>query len=224
MQDTHQKKAAVVYDRYPLFLEAVESLLRSIGLDVVGVATMPEDAVELVRELRPDLFIAGLSTPSGSIDALDLVDAALELHPDLKVIALADEDDEHDVDTIFAAGVCAFLSRAALANDVAFAVRQSYEPSIHLALDRDERRRVERHAEDGLLTGREQEILVLVAQGHTNGDLARILHVAPQTVKYHLSNIYRKLDVANRTQATRQAQLLNLLPRPTRRTASPARS
>src|SRR6185436_5509837 len=65
------------------------------------------------------------------------------------------------------------------------------------------------------LTKRELEILQLVAEGHSNSQLARILWVTEQTVKFHLSNIYRKLDVANRTGASRWAQvhgLLNLAP------------
>ena len=61
------------------------------------------------------------------------------------------------------------------------------------------------------LTKRELEILQLVAEGHSNSQLARILWVTEQTVKFHLSNIYRKLDVANRTEASRWAQLHGLL-------------
>ena len=211
MQSHSSNKTAVLFDRYPLFLQAVESLLGSIGLDVVGTAETPEEALALVDELQPDLFVAGLSTPAGSMEAVELVRRAIAAQPSMKAIALADEEDDYRVEDVFAAGVCAFLSRTARRSDVAFAIRQSYEPSIHLAIGRDERTR-SNGSDEGLLTEREQEILVLVAQGHSNNELARMLHVAPQTVKYHLSNIYRKLNVANRTQASRQAQLLNLLP------------
>ena len=62
------------------------------------------------------------------------------------------------------------------------------------------------------LTRRELEILCLVAEGHSNSQLAAMLWVTEQTVKFHLSNIYRKLDVANRTEASRWAQLNGLLP------------
>jgi DNA-binding CsgD family transcriptional regulator len=61
------------------------------------------------------------------------------------------------------------------------------------------------------LTRRELEILRLVADGHSNGQLAQMLWVTEQTVKFHLSNIYRKLHVANRTEASRWAQLNGLL-------------
>ena len=62
------------------------------------------------------------------------------------------------------------------------------------------------------LTRRELEILTLVAEGHTNTQMARMLWVTEQTVKFHLANVYRKLVVTNRTQAGRWAQLHGLLP------------
>jgi DNA-binding CsgD family transcriptional regulator len=62
------------------------------------------------------------------------------------------------------------------------------------------------------LTRRELEILQLVAEGYSNSQLAKMLWVTEQTVKFHLSNIYRKLDVANRTEASRWAQVHGLLP------------
>ncbi len=62
------------------------------------------------------------------------------------------------------------------------------------------------------LTGREHEILQLVAEGHSNAKLAKMLWVTEQTVKFHLSNVYRKLNVSNRTEAARWAQLNGLLP------------
>jgi DNA-binding CsgD family transcriptional regulator len=62
------------------------------------------------------------------------------------------------------------------------------------------------------LTRRELEILRLVAEGHSNAELAKMLWVTEQTVKFHLSNIYRKLDVSNRTEASRWAQIQGLLP------------
>ena len=61
------------------------------------------------------------------------------------------------------------------------------------------------------MTKRERQILCLVAEGHSNAQLAAMLWVTEQTVKFHLSNVYRKIDVANRTEAARWAQLHGLL-------------
>jgi DNA-binding CsgD family transcriptional regulator len=65
-----------------------------------------------------------------------------------------------------------------------------------------------------MLTRRELEILQLVGEGRSNAQVGRMLWVTEQTVKFHLSNIYRKLDVSNRTEASRWAQVRNLLPSP----------
>ena len=67
-------------------------------------------------------------------------------------------------------------------------------------------------AEAAELTNRERQILQLVAEGHSNAQLAKMLWVTEQMVKFHLSNVYRKINVSNRTEAARWAQLNGLLP------------
>ena len=93
--------------------------------------------------------------------------------------------------------------------------RRSHTRSTCRAAGRP-RRRQSRAATEDLpdLTRRELEILQLVAEGHSNTQLAKMLWVTEQTVKFHLSNVYRKLDVANRTEASRWAQLHGLLGSP----------
>jgi DNA-binding NarL/FixJ family response regulator len=200
----------VIFDRYPLVLRAMETHLRAAGLKVVARAPAPERALALVLEHEPDLFVAGISTPTGSMDGVELLRQAHEVSPSVKVIGFADGPDDNRVEEALAAGASAFLSKEARAVDVAFAVRQTYEPSIHLARVRDDQQSPEVEL---LLTDREAEVLGLVAEGYSNLELAAMLEIAHQTVKFHLSNIYRKLDVENRTQAARRAQLLNLSPR-----------
>jgi DNA-binding NarL/FixJ family response regulator len=115
-----------------------------------------------------------------------------------------------------AAGASAYVVKTAHPDDVASAVRQAFEHSVFTpgsapvptALADETPSRRER---PGGLTRRELEILKLVAEGHSNAALAGMLWVTEQTVKFHLSNIYRKLDVTNRTEASRWAQVNGLL-------------
>ena len=104
----------------------------------------------------------------------------------------------------------AYVIKTARPDDLASAVRQSFEHSVFFAGDRrggnGATSAAESAAETDILTRRELEILRLVAEGHTNAQMAQMLWVTEQTVKFHLSNIYRKLDVANRTEASRWAQ------------------
>ena len=223
MQSAAKAKSAVIFHPYPLVLRAVETLLRKAGLTVAGTATQPEQALSLLAERKPDLLVAALSTPPGSIDGVELLRRAREVLPVVKLIGLGDETSDDRVEEAFAAGASAFVGTGAGHADIAFAVRQTYEPSIHLALARGESSQPATRSGTPLLTEREREILGLVAEGHSNSELASMLGLALQTIKYHLSNVYRKLNVTNRTQAVRKAQLLDLLPEASGRSLGEAR-
>ena len=114
-------------------------------------------------------------------------------------------------------------------DDVASAVRQAFDHSVYLAgsprpIGGGAAPAQAPAAESPVgLTRRELEILRLVAEGHSNSQLARMLWVTEQTVKFHLSNIYRKLGVANRTEASRWAQLNGLLSQQTPASEPPRR-
>jgi DNA-binding NarL/FixJ family response regulator len=191
----------------------MDKLVEGVGVAVAGRATDGEDALSLIDEHRPDLFIAGID-PSMT-DVLDYVRRASENHPDLRSVVLADNTDLEAVDAAFAAGARVYCVKTAEQDVLASAIRQALEQSIYLATSTTEfvprPKSIEASADAHDLTRRELEILCLVAEGHSNSQLAAMLWVTEQTVKFHLSNIYRKLDVANRTEASRWAQLHGLL-------------
>jgi DNA-binding NarL/FixJ family response regulator len=192
----------------------MDKLVEGVGVAVVGRATDGGDALSLIDEHRPDLFIAGID-PSMA-DVLDFVRRASENHPDLRSVVLADSTDLEAVDAAFAAGACVYCVKTAEQDVLASAIRQALEQSIYLATSNSTAfvprpKSIEASADAHDLTRRELEILCLVAEGHSNSQLAAMLWVTEQTVKFHLSNIYRKLDVANRTEASRWAQLHGLL-------------
>jgi NarL family two-component system response regulator LiaR len=110
------------------------------------------------------------------------------------------------------AGASAYLAKTADADDVAHAVRQTFHHSLYLASSQLRLQAVSPQADDAHhLTRRESEILRLVAEGMSNAQIAQMLWVTEQTIKFHLSNVYRKLHVSNRTEASRWAQLNGLL-------------
>jgi DNA-binding NarL/FixJ family response regulator len=209
------EKSAVILDRHPLWLDAMDKLVKGVGVDVVGRATDGDEAVALIEEHRPDVFIAGIDPASG--DQVACVRRALESHPGLKSVVVADNTDPEAISAAFAAGATIYCVKTAQQEDLASAIRQAFDRSIYIATkgSRDvgpPSTSAEVQPAEHDLTRRELEILQLVAEGHSNSQLARMLWVTEQTVKFHLSNIYRKLDVANRTEASRWAQLHGLLP------------
>ena len=132
----------------------------------------------------------------------------------VRSIVLSMHADSQVIDAALAAGASAYVVKTAHPEDLASAVRQAFSHSVYLASSRAaEPTAAEKPKVDDSpgLTRRELEILRLVAEGHSNAQLARMLWVTEQTVKFHLSNIYRKLDVANRTEASRWAQRNGLL-------------
>jgi DNA-binding NarL/FixJ family response regulator len=184
-------------------LSALEILLDEVGVDVVGAVTSAEEAMALIDEKRPDLLMADLRLKGGA-SGVACVREALKRLPDLVVVVVSGFDDPGSVEEALSAGADAFVSKAANAEDFASAVRQVFSHSFFLASEHRSRgqRTLAQSGPVPGLTRRESEILELVAKGYSNGQVAEMLWVTEQTVKFHLSNIYRKLGVANRTQAT----------------------
>jgi len=209
-----EHRTAVLLDQHPLWLEAVEQVLHRIGIEVKGKATSPGHAVALIEEHRPSLFVTGLEMEGEAMDGIECLALARERAPELKVIVLSALADSQHVDAALAAGADAYVVKTAHADDLASAIRQAFDHSIYLARASNGRRERTRETVEEAwgLTRRELEILTLVAEGHSNAQLARMLWVTEQTVKFHLSNIYRKLSVSNRTEASRWAQVHGLLP------------
>jgi DNA-binding NarL/FixJ family response regulator len=200
---------AVVFDPYPLVLEVLTRFLGALHIDVRRSTTNAEQAVELIRDHSPDIFIASVGDGAGNGDATELVRQATATSTELRVIVLGEGNG--DIGEVFAAGASAYVTNGASPDDLAVAIRQTYEPSIHLATaGRSSGVDAPTAAEEVGLTDREVEVLALVAEGYSNAEIAGRLWVTPQTVKFHLSNIYRKLGVSNRTQASLWAQQAHL--------------
>jgi DNA-binding NarL/FixJ family response regulator len=206
---------AVILDPHPLWLDAVERVLDGIGIRVAAKATTPDEAFGAVVEHQPDLFVAELGFPGDRLGSIPCVKRVREEFGDVRVIVLSAFEDQLSIESALAAGAAAYVVKTAHPHDLATAIRQVFDPSLYLAGGKIGRRSLlsAANGENGIreLTRREHEILRLVAQGHSNSELAKMLWITEQTIKFHLSNIYRKLDVANRTEAARWAQVQGLL-------------
>jgi DNA-binding NarL/FixJ family response regulator len=207
---------ALIIDSHPLWLDALANLLSGIRIDVVDRSTSTADIVDLVRRGEPDILVLGIGSGEFDQRLLSTIQQAKALQPALKTMLFCSARDDRLIAAAFAAGVDACCMKSAVPEDVTAAIRQSFERSIYLgALGEAVHERepyFDLGDDDPELTRRESEILRLVAEGHSNAQLARMLWVTEQTVKFHLSNIYRKLNVSNRTGASRWAQRHGLLP------------
>jgi DNA-binding NarL/FixJ family response regulator len=209
------EQLGVICDSHPMWLDAVELVLQRISIRVVGKTTSTSDALTMVEEHRPELLITELEGMNGDLSGLALIERSRAAVPAVRPIVLSMHQDAQIIDAALVAGASAYVVKTAHPEDLASAVRQAFSHSVYIAGRRNPapataQAQAQVEDEPGL-TRRELEILRLVAEGHSNAQLARMLWVTEQTVKFHLSNIYRKLDVANRTEASRWAQLHGLL-------------
>ena len=201
---------AIVFDRYPLILDAVETSLRRCGVMIAATTTTHQEALELLEEHDPDLLVAGIEGSREAEGVIGLVREAMAARPDLKVIVLSSSGDTDVVHEVFEAGAAAFIGQNGSQDDIEFAIRQTYEQSIYFASRGTPITAWTSSKSAPTLTKRELEILRLVYRGLSNAEVGRALRVTEQTVKFHLSQVFRKLDVSNRTGASYRARQLNL--------------
>jgi len=211
-------RTAVVLDSYPLWAEAVECVMRRAGVDVIGKATSGAEALVLIQRLRPDLLVTDIGASDGESAGLTCLREARRHIPTLRGIVLSLSEDTQEIDAALKAGAAAYVVKNSHPDDLASAVRQAFAHSVYFAPPpgswNGNGRQANVSADHADLTKREREILQLVAEGYSNAQLAQMLWVTEQTVKFHLSNVYRKLSVSNRTEAARWAQVQGLVPTP----------
>jgi DNA-binding NarL/FixJ family response regulator len=209
-------KRLVVIAEDSLIVEAIGIALRKSGeFHMLGHLRAHSASVEKILGTHPDLVL---------IDDMDQSDQAVELTREIRaaregitVILLTLSPDSAQLDEMFDAGASAAVSKATNPAALARLIRETLDGRMlipHRPLN--SRRTAAANAaalEGSLLSGRELEVLMLVAAGATNGEIARKLWVTEQTVKFHLSNIYRKLGVGNRTEASHYAHVNGLLNR-----------
>jgi DNA-binding NarL/FixJ family response regulator len=181
------------------------ALRQTAGFQVIGFVDGVAPISARATEARPDVVVVDdMQEPEYALARLQEL---ATLCPNAKRIFLTLNMDEDALARVFEAGAEAVISKATHPVSLATLLREiSRDAVVHMP-----RRAVKAAPVDHPLTDRELEILQLVAQGYTNGRIARELWVTEQTVKFHLSNTYRKLGVANRTEASRYAHLHDLM-------------
>ena len=210
-----ETRSAVALDPHPLWLEAIGTMLAKDEIELVGRATTASDAFAALGESNPDIFVTELQLPGSGPQGAAIVRQARERVPGLTVIVLSSSDAVDDIANALDAGANAYILKTARPEDLSLVIRQAFDRSIYLPGQRPASPQAARGAALGTedLTRRELEILRHVAEGRSNQQVGRTLWVTEQTVKFHLTNIYRKLGMSNRTEASLWAQRHGLLTR-----------
>jgi DNA-binding NarL/FixJ family response regulator len=206
------KQMVIVADS-SFVIETVRLALRhAAGLKVVGRIDGRVPAGRALADSRPDVILVDEMESTDS--ALERIRECRELAPSASILLLTMRMDDAWVGQALAAGVDACVSKSVHLPSLGTLIREIVNRNIICAPPSAEAAGSSSLPGNEELTAREYEILELVADGLTNARIGQQLWVTEQTVKFHLSNVYRKLAVANRTEASRYAHVHGLLRRP----------
>lgn len=209
----------LVSDDHTILRSGLKMLLNAeTDIEVVGEATTGEEAITLAEQLRPDLVLMDISMPG--IGGIDATAEIKKQHPEIKVLMLTMHENEAYLFRTIKAGGSGYVLKKAADTELIDAIHQVMEggaflrPSVTKALVKDYLERVEQgEARDsyGTLTEREREILKLIAEGHTNPEIAKLLVISVRTVETHRAHIMDKLGIHQRSELVKYALRKGLL-------------
>ena len=201
----------VIADDHRLVLDGIKRALEEDGgFEIVGETQSGTQVLPLVGKTKPELVLLDVRMPH--MDGLACLDQIKSRHPDVKVVMLSASSNPELVEAALRRGASAYVIKTVNPDDLPATLRQALEGNVHTAIGGEEGERASAKALG--LTERELTILGALARGLSNDEIAKEFWVAPQTVKFHLTNIYRKLAVKNRTEATRIAYQHGLVESP----------
>jgi two-component system, NarL family, response regulator NreC len=206
---------ALVVDDHAVVRAGIKLLLeREEDIEVVGEAGNAQDAVFDVRALKPDVVLLDVVMPGQS--GIEVLPSLLKESPATKVLVLSMQDDPSYVREAFAAGASGYVLKEAADEEVVAAVREianggSYvHPALGARMVTAEAQ-ARAAAEADPLSDREREVLRLLALGHTNQEIAKMLYISVRTAETHRAHIMQKLGLSTRAELVRYALSHGLL-------------
>ena len=202
----------LIADDHRLMVEGVKrALSEAEDFEVVGEAENGAQVLPLVGRLNPDLVLLDLRMPQ--MDGLQCLSEIRSRYPKVKVVILSVSTDPEVIEKVLMRGAAAYVVKSVNPADLPSALRQAAEGTVFTTVGLPGNGTTALAKEIGL-TDREVVILDALSRGLPNSAIGKELWVAEQTVKFHLTNIYRKLEVSNRTEAVRRAYELGVVESP----------
>jgi DNA-binding NarL/FixJ family response regulator len=204
MNETLRLIRVLVADDHGLIREAIRLALGpERDIEIVGEAERGDEVLARVRESRPHLLLLDIKMPG--LDGLEVLDRVRTEHPNLKIAMLSAIDEPQVAEQALHRGAVAYLGKRIDPAALASTIRQIMDGQISMETFGLARKTIAGSGPDPGLSPREVEILKRVAAGRSNREIAQELWLSEHTVKYHLTNVYRKLGVSGRTDAARYA-------------------
>lgn len=205
----------LLVDDHRMLREGLRRALEERGLEVVGEASDGTEALRLALELRPDVVLMDVSMPG--TDGIDATRSIMQADGRQRVVMLTMHNDGDVVDRAIRAGASGYLTKDCSIGEVVEAVQiaangdMALSPKLAAAMLEAARNEQTAGIGERLLTQREEEVLQLIADGCSTGEVASRLYISAKTVKNHLASIYEKLDARDRTQAVLMAVRMGIV-------------
>ena len=187
----------LVAEDHQLVSDGIVALLRAAGHEIVGRASDGQTAVRLAETLHPDIAVLDASMPL--LNGIDAARAIQKVRPDTKAIVVTVHDEDEYVLNAFRAGVRGYVLKKQAAADLLQAIKEVQAGSVYVSPGMSralvDAVRTNTEMRSDLLTGREREVLQLVAEGKTSKEIASVLDVSVKTAETHRANIMNKLDI-----------------------------
>ena len=196
----------LIADDHPLMLAGIRATLEGYDdIELVGEARSAPEVIGLIERRSPAIVLTDLRMPGAR--AVELIERIRHRWPEVKIVVLSACDERATIDAALQAGANAYALKSANTVDIAALLHQVSSGTVYLAPSQSPRPPAPAGQRSELpgLTDREQSILAAVASGMTTAAISRELWISQHTVKFHLTNIYRKLGVTNRAGAVRYA-------------------
>ena len=196
-----RRVTVLVAEDHPLMIEAIKMVLaESEDFEVVGVANSGMEVAGLVEQVQPDLVLLDLDLPE--LHGLDVVRSLSASKSPAQVVIFSAHEEPKLIDAALRGGASAFITKRIDPRDLPAALRQALEPTLFRPMKQPVLVNGDGPVE---LTERELDVLSALTDGLSNKAIGKRLWLSEQTVKLHLTSIYRKLGVSSRTEAIAMA-------------------
>ncbi len=193
----------LIVDDHPMVAEGIQSILETYDdIDVVGTLSNGQDAVDQAGQLAPDVILMDLNMPKlGGLSATEIL---LEQHPGTRILILSMHDSPEYISSALAHGAMGYVLKDVPTDEIKQAIDTVMAGERYLCTGAEGSLKPKADAREAL-TGREQTILLQLAQGKSNKDVALALDISVRTVETHRKNIKRKLGISSTAGLTRYA-------------------
>lgn len=194
----------LIVDDHPMVAEGIQSILESYeDIEVVGCLTDGQEAVDQLAQLTPDVVLMDLNMPRlGGLSATEII---LEQAPKTRILILSMHDSPEYISTALSHGAVGYVLKDVPTEEIKMAIDAVMDGKTYLCTGAEGSLKPKKTGDREALTGREQTILLQLAQGKSNKEVARELDISVRTVETHRKNIKRKLGISSTAGLTRYA-------------------